>query len=186
MTPLSRMEESLRALRVEAPSIAPMIDVFFISAIRIFRNLVDLNVDSYCRGERCAFELDDDNVTELAVALPQLESLLLGYPCDKNTCVAMVICLLHISVHSIKVEKLGIHFNATNIVGDLKAISVDPRFQEFLLLPRCQLQYLGVTKIPLVLDESDFETVLDGMRSIFPSLRGFSGSNVWGELSRKM
>jgi len=186
MTPLFRIEESLRALRVEAPSIAPMIDAFFVSAIRMFRNLVDLNVDSYCRSERCAFELNNDNVTELAMALPQLESLLLGYPCDKNTCVTTVACLLQISVRCTKVQKLGIHFNTTNIVGDLKAISVDPRLQELLLLPRCQLWYLGVTRIPLVLDESDFETVLDGMRSILPSLRGFSGASVWGELSRKL
>ena len=152
----------------------------------MFRNLVNLDVGGECRDRQCTFELNNNNVTELAMALPQLESLILGYPCDKNTCVTTVACLLQISVHCINLQWLVIHFNSTNIVGDLKNISADPLFQELRSLPRCRLWYLGVFNIPLVLDETDFETVVDGMRGIFPYLRGFTGSIRWGKLSKKL
>lgn len=186
VTPLSGMKESLRAFGVDAPSTAPKIVIPSFSTIRMFRNLLDLDVGGYCPNRQCTFELNDDNVRELATALPQLETLLLGYPCDKNTCVTTVACLLQISVHCVKLQHLVIHFNTTNIVGDLKNISMNPRFQELHSLPKCKLWYLVVRNVPLVLNDSDVDTVVDGMRSIFPWLRGFSGSKLWSKLSKKL
>ena len=57
------------------------IDTSFAFPTRIFRNLVDLNVGVFCDGrngdDQCIFKLDNDNVTELVMALSQLVFLLL-------------------------------------------------------------------------------------------------------------
>ena len=189
VTPLSKAKEFLKVLNVEDMS-AINIDPSFVSTIQCFRNLVDLNVyDWHCprindEGE-CIFKLNDGNITELAMALAQLESLLLGRPCSKNTCLTTIACLLPISVHCSKLKKLNIHFNTTNIVDDLKNILEDSRFQQLRSLPRCPLTSLNVHDMPLSLDEPDLETVAKGMVDIFPSLtdcKGWEGS--WKELSR--
>ena len=106
----------------------------------------------------CVFKLNNDNVSELVMALPRLDFLLLGYPCNKNTCATTVACLLPISVHCAGLQSPEIHFNTTNIVDDLENISEDPRFQELRFLQKCALSCLEVHEIPLTIDESEFET----------------------------
>ena len=178
-TPLSRVRESLESLNVgDFPN--PIIDVSFTSIIRAFRNLLRLNVMVNCSDGQCVFGLNNDNVTELAVALPRLDSLLLGYPCGENTCATTVACLLPISVHCPGLRSLGIHFNTTNLIDDLKSISEDPRFQELRSLGKCTLSCLGVYDTPLTIDESDFETVACGTTVIFPNLERCNG---WEEVN---
>ena len=185
-TPWSRTKESLKYLNVKSCS-GPIIDIPFASLIQNFRNVVNLDIQVLCYDEneedRCIFKLHDSSVTELATALPQLEFLVLGRPCPENTCATTIACLLSISVYCPKLEQLGIHFNTTNIVDDFKNISVDPRFQELRLLPRCPLSCLDVSEMPLDLDEPDFETVVLGMVGIFPSLDSCEGiDNIWYEV----
>ena len=85
---------------------------------------------------------------------------------------------------------MEILFNTENIVGDLKNISEDPRFQGLRPLQRCTLTYLdvGLTEITLNSDaRPDPETVENGISDIFSSLKfikRFSGD--WGELSRRI
>ena len=191
VTPLFKAKESLTSLRVEElDPLGYTIDVSFIAAIKIFRNLVHLDVAALCyrKGEgHCIFKLNNKNVSTLAMALPRLESFLLGYPCFENTCSTTVACLLLISVHCLKLQKLEIHFNTTNIVNDLKDISRNPRFQELLPLPRCPLLHLKVSQTPLALDEPDFETVANGMLDIFPSLIRCEGHRkVWYDISGRI
>lgn len=125
-------------------------------------------------GGQCTFRLNNDDVTKLAMALPQLESLLLGYPCSQNTCATTVACLLPISVYCVKLRELEIHFNTTNIVDDLESISKDPWLQDLRSLPRCTLScHVGHTS--QILDEPGLETVVNGTVDIFPSLREFYG-----------
>jgi len=187
VTPLSKAKEFLKFLSIEDISDIN-IGASFASAVRCFRNLVRLRVGVSCHDEddrgECIFELNDDNVTELAMALTQLEFLILGYPCSENTCLTTVTCLLPISVHCSKLEELEIHFNTTNIVDDFRNISEDPRFQQLRSLSRCPLMSLDVRRMPLRLDESDFETVAKGMIDIFPSLTSCKGLDEdWDELS---
>jgi len=168
--PPSKVKESLKSLKFPSP----VVDATSTSLIQTFCNLVDLNVDSSCSrrtGEGpCIFKLNDDNVTKLVMALPQLESLLLGRPCSDNTCATTVACLLQISVHCVKLRTLGIHFNTTNIADDLWNISYDPRYQELHSRPRCKLSRLEVLRMPLTLDVLGFVTVAKGMIGIFPAL----------------
>ena len=173
-TPLSRVRESLEYLSIgKFPG--PITGSSFTSAIQTFRNLVILGVSVNCRDGRCMFELNNDNVAELAIALPRLHTLLLGYPCSNNTCATTVACLLPISVHCTGLRTLGIHFNTTNIVDDLKNISEDPRFQELRSLQKCGLWRFDVHRMSLTLDESGFKTVVRGMMNIFPDLERCDG-----------
>ena len=152
--PLSRVRESLESLNIrDFPD--PVIDVPFASMIQTFRNLAHLNVMVNCRDGQCAFKLNNDDIAEFAMALPRLDSLLLGYPCDKNTCATTVACLLPISVRCPRLQSLGIHFNTTNIVDDLKNISGGPRFQELRSLRKCAISCLDFHPIPLTLDKSN-------------------------------
>ena len=187
VTPLSKAKESLKVLNVEDVS-GINIGASFVSTIQCFRNLVRLNIGVYCPGEpdrgECIFNLNDDDIAGLAMALIQLKSLLLGRACSKNTCLTTIACLLPISVHCSKLEELDIHFNTTNIVDDLKKILEDPQFQQLRSLSECPLADLDVCGIPLTLDESDFEIVAKGMTNIFPYLTYFNGvEENWYELS---
>jgi len=181
-TPLPGVRGSLEYLNIgNFPDAS--IDPSVTSSIQTFRNLVGLSVMVVCHDGQCVFKLNGDNVAELTMALPRLNSLLLGYACDKNTCATTVACLLPVSVHCVGLQSLGIHFNTTNIVDDLKNISEDPRFQELRSLQKCALSWLDVRRIPFTLNESDFGTVARGMMDIFPDLDHCDG---WDEFSWKL
>ena len=193
LTPLFKVKESLEYLKVdELDPRYPTINVSFVAAIKIFQNLVHLDVGVFCHnngGGPCVFELNDGDVAALAMALSQLESLLLGHPCRQNACATTVACLLPISVYCLKLDELEIHFNTTNIVDDLKNISEDPRFQTVRSLPRCSLDYLGVWQIPLTVDEADFEAVMNGILDIFPTLDRCcpaEDNSDWEEFSERL
>ena len=193
VTPLYKMKESLKYLSVEDLS-GSIIDASFTSTFQMFSNLVTLYVEIYCYDEveegECTFRLNNDNVAELAMTLPQIEYLLLGYACAKKTCATTVACLVSISAYCVKLRDLEIHFNTTNIVDDLKNTLEDPRFQALRSLPRCSLMRLGVYEAPLILDESGFETVASGLADIFPSLGRCTTapriSHGWDEISKRI
>ena len=188
VTPLSEMKESLKFLEVLNPS-DYIFDVSFTHRIQAFRNLISLNIWVFCQDgdTRCSFELNDDDVAKLVIALPQLDTLFLGYPCFRNTCATTVVCLLSISTYCVELRNLRIHFNTTNIVDDLKTALEDPQFEALRSRPRCPLSYLEVHRLPLILDEPGFETVGAGMIDIFPSLKRCGGaSGSWEKLSERI
>ena len=160
----------------------------FTSLVQVFRNLAYLNVDIYCSswvsGDQCGFQANNNDVTGLAAALPQLTVLTLGHPCSSNTCATTVACLLPISVHCAKLEKLEVHFNTTNITADFESAFQDPKFQDLHKLPRSPLQLLNVHKTPLTLKQPDRPAVVTGLAYAFPSLMHVKGDwGVWDELS---
>jgi len=190
-TPLYKMKELLRYLSIKDLD-GTVIDVTLTSTIQMFSNLVTLYVEFWCYADQgeCTFKLNNDNVAEIAMALPRIEYLLLGYPCAENTCATTVACLVPISAYCVKLLDLVIHFNTTNIVDDLKNTLEDPRFQALHSLPRCALTRLEVYEAPLVLDESGLETVARGLVDIFPSL-GLCGTSTrirscWDGISEKI
>jgi hypothetical protein len=81
-----------------------------------------------------------------------------------------VACLLFFSVNCTRLRMLTVHFNTTNIVDDFNHTFEDPQFRELRSLPRCPLMCFDAHSMPLHLDEPDFETVVNGMLNIFPSL----------------
>ena len=184
LTPLSKMKGSLKFLNLPCSTI----DASLTSPVQRFRNLVNLSVGVDEGGEgECTFKLNNDSVTKLATSLSQLEALVLGWPCLKNSCATTVACLLPISVHCLELQQLMIHFNTTNIIEDLKNISEGHRFQDLRSLPKCTLSTLHVHRMPLALGEPGFATVVNGMVNIFPSLErcvGAPGNFDWRALSR--
>ena len=188
VTPLYKVKESLKSLDVEGfPS--PIIDPSLTSPIRMFYSLVSLDLGAHCHDEgspgQCSFKLNNSDITDLAMALPRLESLLLGRPCFENVCPTTVACLLQISVYCVKLKVLEIHFNTANIIEDLKGVSEDPQLWELRSLPRCTLTHLDVAQIPLAPDELGFETVAIGMVDIFPSLQSCQGYGFgWREVHK--
>ena len=185
VTPLSEVKESLTDLSIEDHP-GTVTDVSFATTIQIFRNLVDLRADFACLNGsdfECTFKLNNDNITDLAMALPRLRELLLGRPCSKNTCSTTVACLLPISIHCIELQSLQVHFNTTNIIDDFKDIRGDPRFQELHSRPRCALSHLSIANTPLGLSGSDLDIVGTGMIDIFPSLVGDFNSPRGGDRS---
>ena len=192
VTPLSKVKGSLETLNIDEDMYSIRISAPSIFPIQHFRNLVHLNVEVSChdgddRGD-CIFDLNNDDVAKLTMALTQLESLLLGHPCFENTCFTTVACLLPISVHCSKLKKLEIHFDTTDIVDDFRGILENPRLQQLRLLPKCPLTSLGVHQLPLELsDVSGLETVVKGMIDIFPYLKHFERleqeCQPWDELA---
>ena len=192
VTPLAKVKGSLKYLEVlDFSTPCPIVGGSYASTVQIFWNLAHLDVGINCPCEynegQCTFKLNDDNVTEFATALSQLETLFLGRPCFQNTCATTVACLLPISVRCPKLEELEIHFNTTNIVEDIKNLSVDPRYEDLRSLPRCILSYLDVHRTPLALDKPGFEIVAGGMVDIFPFLEHCQGRDPpWNELSTEI
>ena len=186
VTPLSKTRESLETLNIAGlPN--PIIDVSFVSPIQMFHNLAFLNVVASCYDDRCAFELNNDNVAELAKALPHLSFLCLGHPCSKSTCATTIACLLPISCCCLELESLEIHFNTAKIVEDFKSVSTDPQFERLRSLPKCSLSRLELWQAPLALDEHGIETVANGMVIVFPLLECCIGlGKVWGEVSSRI
>ena len=181
---LSGVRESLRSLIIGNLSDS-VIDVSLVSKIQIFRNLISLTIQICCQYRQgpCGFKLNNDNVAKLAITLPQIETLVLGYMCGENTCATTVACFLPISACCVKLQYLEVHFNTTKIIDDLKDVLEDSRFQELSSLPRCALTCLGADFIPLSLDEAGLGTVARGLVDLFPSLERCLGDEFWGKIS---
>ena len=177
----SGVRESLRSLIIRIPPAG--IDGSLLSKIRILRNLVYLSIQFCCSNGRCGFKLNNDDVAKLAMELPQIETLVLGYTCGENTCATTVACFLPISACCVKLQYLRIHFSTTNIIDDLKNVFEDPRFQELSSLPRCALTRLDADHVPLSFEEAGLETVARGLVDLFPSLERCLGYGSWGKIS---
>ena len=85
---------SLEVLNIEEIMVTG-INSSSVSTIQCFRNLVHLDVWICCyrkghAGGKCIFKLNNNDITELTMALTQLESLLLGHPCFENTCLTTI------------------------------------------------------------------------------------------------
>lgn len=113
----TNVEETLKLL--DCPRNTPVGPILLYS-ISSFRNFVTLCVaNDHCdKGGACLFRLTDDDVENLAVALPSLVSLQLGKVCGFNTCCTSVSSLLSISIYC-----LGLTPRDTQaIVGDIQRL----------------------------------------------------------------
>ena len=145
------------------------VDSALLSCASSFQNLVTLYVgNGYCEMVGiCTFGLTDDDVENLAVALPSLVNLQLGDVCGLNSCRTTVSSLLSISTHCLGLSFLRIHFNTRTIAGDMQRLLNEGSGRD---KPRCELQILLVGCLPLQLREEDIGTVATGFTDIFPCL----------------
>jgi len=100
---------------LECPSDTTL-DSTLVSSIIKFRNLVTLEVQVHCSSVgACIFQLTDDDIENLAIGPPHLESLRLGQPCSFDTCKATVAAPISISVQCLDLTVLETHFNTLDI-----------------------------------------------------------------------
>lgn len=146
----------------------------FISPLFLFPNLTVLDAKSACgKGLPCSFSLTNQDVTQLSIALPRLEVLELGRPCAANTTLTTISCLQTLSTHCKSLQDLSIHFNTTNLVGDVRSLSADPDFYNFRSLPtKCPLRFFNIWVLPFPreLPDEEITSIAKAFINIFPSL----------------
>ena len=171
------------ASRVQVP-----IDAAFISPIKLFHGLVNLALRPPCFGTGgCAFDLTDDDIAEIATALPNLVGVTFGGACPANSCRTTVSSLLLFSTRCKNLRYLDIHFNTTNLLDDFRSMVEDPRPGNLCALPRCQLTQLSVSHAPLRMEEESYGAVVAGFLSVFPLLHGIFGvAECWDRLNSKL
>ena len=159
-----------------------IVDTAFISPLSHFPNLVSLVVELRC-WPNYYFSLTNRDVTQLSAALPRLEWLDLGLSCSLNSSPdTTVSCLLALSVHCKYSRGVWIHFNATNLVDDIRFLSEDPDLRGLReLLTRSPLKrfYAGSLRFPNVTDR-DITTIAEGFMDIFPSICTITSINGSG------
>jgi len=176
------IRETLRSLFCPEDTI---INSTFLSSVLRFRNLVALHVCNQCYGVGgCFFRLTDDDVEEIAATLPRLESLQLGTPCDSNSCHTTVASLLSISIHCPGLTVLETHFNTLTIVDDMKRLLHGGSGRGNA---KCKLRNLAIGYMSLEVRGEDIETIVVGLKVVFPYLVDFKGFTVrWHRLGSKL
>ena len=177
--------EKLRELTIVPKAI---IDAAFMSRIIHFRELTFLKLKSACyTGNGCAFNLTDDDIAEIAAALPRLEMTVLGRACDANSCQTTVASLVSLSTHCKNLRFLNIHFNTANLRNDLDSLLGDPQFGSLPTLRTSDNFHLDLSSTPYPFSEDDIIPVLRGFRRIFPSLTRISGIKAfWKQLELRL
>jgi len=182
----TNIKETLEILH--CPGNVP-VDPGLLSPVSSFRSLVTLCVGGgYCETEGiCAFSLTDDDVENLAVALPSLVNIQLGEMCCFNSCHTTISSLLSISIHCLGLSLLEIHFNSKTIAGDIQHLLNRGSGRD---KPRCALRFLSVGGLPLRVREEDIGTVATGFADIFPRLESLSSyghdQKRWKKVTHKL
>lgn len=184
------LEHSTHTSIAHLTSLEPVsIDATFISPLLFWSNLVTLIVPSDCQeGLSCTFSLTDPDVMQLSAALPRLEVLELGSPCDSNAVRTTICCLLALSVRCKGLRTLSIHFNPTNLANDFRSLSTDPDLRDLRSLSaRCPLESFtaGCLLFPDEMPGEECVMVARGFMDLFPTLPhiDFNHDNNWGFLS---
>ena len=155
------------------------LDQTLLTQICAFTSLRRLDVGSSCPEEGCVFSLDDGDISNLSLALPHLESLMLGQQCDKNMCRTTFRSLLFLSARCPNLLFASVHFNTLQIAQDVKSIfeTEDSGLKELRDSPtRCQIGTFSVHQTPLSLKGPDeLDVVKKGFLNVFPQLKEITG-----------
>ena len=162
------------------------VDPVFISSLCLFPKLTHVLVNGACSKEGgCTFLLTDEDVANLADALPEIKRLELGSPCSANRCHTTALSLFTLSTHCLQLKTLEIHFNTTGIGHVLDRLFKEPQYGRMRSLPRCPLRYLTVGDTQISTRDMEFVTVY--FSGMFHGLQGFRGGDrKWIEESRKV
>ena len=174
--------ETLRFLSCPTDTI---LNSTLLSSILEFQNLVVLSMDTYCPEEGgCGFHLTDDDMENLAAAIPRLKILQIGLPCRFNFCNTTVASLLSIYTHCLDLESLEIYFNTLTIVEDMQCLlSMSSGYDK----AKCRLWDLVVGYILLGVGKEDIELIMMGFKVIFPCLTDFADyCGHWWKLRHKL
>ena len=160
------------------------IDTVFMSRVIQFRELTILRLKSACSHlQGCVFNLTDDDIAEIATALPHLEEAVLGRVCSANSCQTTIESLVFLSTRCRDLRVLEVHFNTTYLRNDLEFVLTDHLFHDLPTRRTSDNFHLSLSRAPCGISGDDFALVLMGFRRIFPSLSEISGNDAsWEEL----
>jgi hypothetical protein len=148
------------------------LDLSLVSKFLPFTGLInlDLKIGTRCFMRPCISQFTDQDVERLAIALPKLEALTLGWPCEADTCPTTVRSLLFLSIHCTKLKHLYIHFRVSSLQEDM-VDTLDYAYSQGLhSKPKCPLEALALGVMPLRLTDNSTMIISIGMVMIFPSL----------------
>jgi hypothetical protein len=173
---------SLPALAYHHPTLP--FDSPLVSRFLPFTDLVNLSLKTGmgCLLRPCISQFTDQDVERLAIALPKLEVLILGWPCGEDTCPTTVRSLLFLSVHCTKLKHLNIHFHMMSLQADMVDTLGYAYSQGLHSRPKCALESLVTGEMRL--QSTDNTVVLPiGLLMIFPSLTKLAArSSTWAQL----
>ena len=118
----------------------------------------------------------DDDVEDLAAALPRLTRVKLLEPCRLNSCKTTISSLLSLSIHCLGLKVLETHFNTRTIASDMQRL-FDGGFGHDK--PKCKVWNLCVGNVPLDVHEVDVGAIAMGLKRIFPCLKTCGGREQW-------
>ena len=163
-----------------------------IQPLRSFAALRTIRVTSLCNVARCKFFLSDDDISIVALAMPNLVELHLGgTPCASILVNVSMNGLATLAANCIKLAELQIHFDTAGFIN--RALDVPG---EHVAPPRstsnsCKLTQLNVGRTPLSKGMDGYWTVGMALLQIFPNLKSIKyqqqllfGMNDWGEVMR--
>ena len=160
----ANIERTLISLRVKCSSEnrAPLTEAG-VGPLLSFGGLTTLELITSCTDNQCGFQLDDSIVSELAMALSQLTSLVLGdTPCKASTLGVTVASLVALSTNCADLDLLRLHFNTNDITS--RNTHANPQTHKFA----CKLRTLEVGSQPLPSNPNDTLLVTFTILHIFP------------------
>ena len=93
-------------------------------------------------------------------------------------------------VHCKRLRGVWIHFNATNLVNDMRFLSEDPDLRGLRELPtRCPLKHFDARRLRFLNEtDRDITTTAEGSMNIFPSIFAIAstGGTGWGMLESRV
>ena len=129
-----------------------------------FTQLKELMVDFFCEGG-CSSTINDDVITDIARAMPRLEALLFGYPCQTPTGITAK-GLTALAYYCPRLSTLRVHFQVSSL--DPQGIPGDTPGGGPTIPADCALTELDVGEIPLPIES--VSVVALALLRIFPRI----------------
>ena len=158
-----------------------------IEPLRRFVALRNLRVTSQCTITRCKFFLSDDDVSAIAIAMPNLVELHLGgIPCSSPANVS-VRGLAALAANCTKLVGLQIHFDTTRFVDKALDVSGERTIPPQLTQGSCQLTQLSVGRMALAETVDGRLAVAMALSQMFPNLESIKCKKLhesWEEVMK--
>jgi hypothetical protein len=162
-----------------------------IQPLQSFTVLRTLRVTSSCSTTRCKFFLSDDDVSTVALAMPNLAELYLGGPpCNSTLVNVSVDGLAALATNCTKLTELQIHFDTAGFISKALDTTNEHVAPAQSTQDPCQLAQLNVGRIPLNKGTDGYWTVAMALLRLFPNLKSIKShqqmfaASDWGEVMR--
>ena len=162
-----------------------------IQSLHSFSALKTVRITSTCNVARCRFFLSDDDISTIALAMPNLVELHLGgTPCTSTLVNVSMNGLATLAANCTKLTELQIHFDTAGFINKALEGSTERIAPSRSAPSPCQLTQLNVGKIPLSKGIDGCWTIAMALLQIFPNLKGIKyhqqlfGMCDWGEVAR--